>query len=135
MAEAFNEEVPIAEQPANQGGDVEMAEGVPPATGANEVGDNTELPFAEGGEVDPRTTFVSYLSSPIVTLIVGSGDSETILSAHQGLLVQSPFFAEACAAFTNDGSVRSKSSSSRCAYLRRVRADLFSPLFGVAATN
>ena len=118
MAEEFNEGVPIAEQqPANPGGDVEMAEGVPPATGADEVGDNTELPFPEGGEVDARITFVSYLASPIVTLIVGSGDSETILSAHQGLLVQSPFFAEACAAFANDGSVRNKAPSGCCAYV------------------
>ena len=109
MAEEFNNhgDVPVAEQAANPGGDVEMTEGAPAASGAADGGENTgDLPFAEGGEVDPRPTFISYLASPVVTLIVGSGENETILSAHQGLLVQSPFFAEACAAFTNDGSVR-----------------------------
>jgi len=103
MAEEFNETVPVEEQAANPGGDVEMAEGEPAAA---ENGAGAELPFAEGGEADPRPTFVSYLTSPVVTLIVGSGENETILTAHQGLLIQSPFFAEACAAFTNDGSPR-----------------------------
>ncbi|RYO87737.1 hypothetical protein DL766_004993 [Monosporascus sp. MC13-8B] len=102
MAEEFNETVPVEEQAANPGGDVEMAEGEPAAGN----GTSAELPFAEGGEADPRPTFVSYLTSPVVTLIVGSGENETILTAHQGLLTQSPFFAEACAAFTNDGSPR-----------------------------
>ncbi|RYP34756.1 hypothetical protein DL767_004093 [Monosporascus sp. MG133] len=103
MAEEFNEAAHVEEHAANPGGDVEMAEGEPAADNGVSAG---ELPFAEGGEADPRPTFVSYLTSPVVTLIVGSGDNETILTAHQGLLVQSPFFAEACAAFTNDGSPR-----------------------------
>ncbi|KAI0006483.1 hypothetical protein F4779DRAFT_596386 [Xylariaceae sp. FL0662B] len=109
MAEEFNEEV-MEDHPANPGGDVEMAEGegadgaAAAATAA--TGNAEELPFAEGGDVEPRTTFITYLTSPVVTLLVGSGDAETILTAHQGLLVQSPFFADACAAFTNDGSPR-----------------------------
>lgn len=109
MAEEFNQAVPVEEQQAaNPGGDVEMAEGGEASGAAAAGGDAaaaTGLPFAEGGEEEPRTTFISYLTSPVVTLIVGSGENETILTAHQGLLVQSPFFAEACAAFTNDGSV------------------------------
>ena len=108
MAEEFNNngDVPVADQAAHPDVDVEMAEGAPAASGAADGGANTgDLPFPEGGEVDARPSFISYLASPVVTLIVGSGDNETILSAHQGLLVQSPFFAEACAAFTNDGSV------------------------------
>jgi len=88
--------------------DVEMAEGGASA-GASENPNSSELPFAEGGPDDdappPRITFVQYLSSPVVTLLVGSGDKETILTAHQGLLVQSPYFAEACAEFADDGSV------------------------------
>ncbi|RYP64249.1 hypothetical protein DL769_006729 [Monosporascus sp. CRB-8-3] len=109
MAEEFNEAAPVGEQAANPSGDVEMAEGEgePAAATAPDNGAGAgELPFAEGGEADPRPTFVSYLTSPVVTLIVGSGENETILTAHQGLLIQSPFFAEACAAFTNDGSPR-----------------------------
>ncbi|EMR71487.1 hypothetical protein UCREL1_1474 [Eutypa lata UCREL1] len=105
MAEEFNEGMPAEEQlAANPGGDIEMGEG---QAGGGEGGANTgDLPFAEGGEADPRPTFISYLTSPVVTLIVGTGETETILTAHQALLTQSPFFAEACAAFTNDGSPR-----------------------------
>jgi hypothetical protein len=40
-----------------------------------------------------------------VELVVGHGDSSSVLYAHQGLLVSSPFFAEACAQFT-DGATR-----------------------------
>lgn len=39
----------------------------------------------------------SYLKSPIVALHVGSGDTATQLTAHQALLIKSPFFAEAIA--------------------------------------
>ncbi|WYZ41002.1 hypothetical protein EsH8_IV_001343 [Colletotrichum jinshuiense] len=106
MSEEFNLEAEVVnEAPANPGADVEMVEGT-------EEGNNTnpeELPFAEGGENDPvelRTTFVSFLSSPVVTLLVGQGETETILTAHQALLVQSPYFKEACAQFSDDGSPR-----------------------------
>ncbi|KAI0873375.1 hypothetical protein GGS24DRAFT_393816 [Hypoxylon argillaceum] len=102
MAEEFNEPL-LEEQPANTEGDIDMAEGEE-GEGAGEEG--MVLPFAEGGDSDPRVTFISYLSSPVVTLIVGSAESETILTAHQALLVQSPFFADACAAFADDGSPR-----------------------------
>ncbi|KAI0910115.1 hypothetical protein F4824DRAFT_493879 [Ustulina deusta] len=98
MAEEYAEEI-IEEQPPNPAGDVEMGEGA-------EGDERIVLPFAEGGESEPRTTFISYLTSPVVTLIVGSAESETILTAHQALLVQSPFFADACAAFADDGSPR-----------------------------
>ncbi|KAI3336854.1 hypothetical protein HD806DRAFT_19780 [Xylariaceae sp. AK1471] len=105
MAEEFNEEV-IEGQPANPGGDIEMAEDEEGGGTAGLVNTGTELPFAEGGESDPRTTFISYLTSPIVTMIVGSGETETILTAHQGLLTQSPFFADTCATIAEDGSPR-----------------------------
>lgn len=84
-------------------GDVEMDEAgnddAPAATGE-------DLPFPEGGELETRTSFISYLSSPVVTMLVGNGETETILTAHQALLTQSPFFADACSAFADDGSVR-----------------------------
>ncbi|KAK4143134.1 uncharacterized protein C8A04DRAFT_12643 [Dichotomopilus funicola] len=97
-----------------EGGDAAAAA----ATSAENTGGNnetSELPFAESGPEDTgeeepavpqRTTFLQYLSSPIVTLLVGSGETETILTAHQGLLVQSPYFQEACAEFADDGSPR-----------------------------
>lgn len=37
-------------------------------------------------------TTSSYLRSPIIELIIGSGDAQTTLSAHQGLLTQAPYF-------------------------------------------
>jgi hypothetical protein len=122
MADNYNEEViedapsPSTAASAAAPADVEMAEGsgegasgAASGAGASENPNSSELPFAEGGPDDdappPRITFVQYLSSPIVTLLVGSGDKETILTAHQGLLTQSPYFAEACAEFADDGSV------------------------------
>jgi hypothetical protein len=107
MADEPQEDLAVIEdQPAAPGGDVDMSEGGVAPDGEN---DNAgELPFAEDTEdaaAEPRTTFISYLTSPVVTLLVGSGGEETILTAHQALLAQSPFFAEACAAFSDDGSV------------------------------
>jgi hypothetical protein len=105
MADSFAEET-VEGTPVAPGTDVEMVEG-DEAADAN--GPAADLPFAEDAPeeapVAPRTTFIQYLTSPVVTLLVGSGDSETILTAHQSLLTQSPFFAEACAEFANDGSV------------------------------
>ncbi|GJC86212.1 hypothetical protein ColLi_09050 [Colletotrichum liriopes] len=105
MAEELNNDAEIVgDATANPSGDVDME--------GPEEGDNADaetLPFPEGGEndpVEPRTTFVSYLSSPVVTLLVGQGESESIVTAHQALLVQSPYFKEACAQFSDDGSPR-----------------------------
>ncbi|KAL2182305.1 hypothetical protein L209DRAFT_106678 [Thermothelomyces heterothallicus CBS 203.75] len=113
MASSFNEQTiedaPAASTSADAaaGADVDMAEDTPAATSENPKG--SELPFAEGVTEDlipERVTFAQYLSTPVVTLLVGSGDNETILTAHQGLLVKSPYFAEACAEFADDGSPR-----------------------------
>ncbi|KFY28925.1 hypothetical protein V493_02677 [Pseudogymnoascus sp. VKM F-4281 (FW-2241)] len=54
-----------------------------------------------------RVTYVDHLKSPIVELTVGHDDSKTVLSAHQALLVQSPFFEDACAQFDSDTPHRS----------------------------
>ncbi|CEI38531.1 hypothetical protein FVEN_g4904 [Fusarium venenatum] len=70
----------------------------------NENADETALELVE--EVaKPRITFANYLMSPIVTLLIGSSD-QSILSAHQGLLTQSPYFKDICDAFVGDGSPR-----------------------------
>lgn len=101
---SVSEDVPAEEQaaaPAAPVTDVEMAEGEE----GGDHADGSELPYAESGDAEPRTSFIDYLTSPVVTMIVGSGGNETVLTAHQALLLQSPFFAEACAAFSEDGGV------------------------------
>ncbi|KAL5923430.1 hypothetical protein ACKVV1_001528 [Pyricularia oryzae] len=104
-ADSIVEESPAPSAPA---GDVEMTES---ASGAVE-GDESALPYAgEDGPEEPvpaRVPFVDYLSSPVVTLMVGSADNsdtQTILTAHQALLTQSPYFATLCAEF-EDGTDR-----------------------------
>ncbi|KAI1435796.1 hypothetical protein GGR50DRAFT_654918 [Xylaria sp. CBS 124048] len=102
-----NRDVEMAEREANEVAERDDTKENSEAPGASQ--DGAVLPFAEmgdAGEAEPRTTFATYLSSPIVSLIVGSGETATILTAHQALLTLSPFFAEACAAFTIDGSPR-----------------------------
>jgi hypothetical protein len=53
-----------------------------------------------------RLTPLSYLTSPIVELIVGKDEHKTSLTAHQSLLLESPFLAQAVAAFSESGPVR-----------------------------
>ncbi|KAK1580046.1 uncharacterized protein LY79DRAFT_318247 [Colletotrichum navitas] len=110
MADFANDAEVSSDAPAQPAVDVEMegAEAADTADNADNA-DAENLPFADGGEsdpVEPRTTFVDYLSSPVVTLLVGQGDTETIVTAHQALLTQSPYFKEACAQFSDDGSPR-----------------------------
>ncbi|XDG01345.1 hypothetical protein ABKA04_000960 [Annulohypoxylon sp. FPYF3050] len=105
MAEEFNED-PVEGQQSNPGADIEMGEGDEAGASAGAGNGGAELAFPEGGEIEPRTSYISYLTSPVVTLLVGTGETETLLTAHQALLTQSPWFLEACAAFTDDGSPR-----------------------------
>lgn len=86
--------------------DIEMAEEVVQietgGTATNGVQEENGL-SCQDGEVDEvlptRITFLNHLRGPIVELLVNEGDNETILTAHQPLLVRSPFFEEACAKF------------------------------------
>lgn len=82
---------------------------VAPAGDAMENGENGEndMPFQDesGVDVPVRVTYVNYLKSPIIGLRVGQGEDQCFLTAHQGLLVHSPWFAEACAKFSDDASV------------------------------
>lgn len=82
----------------------EAPEGSAPAEG-EEAEAGAELPFAEGPGEEARRTFVDYLSSPVVSLLVGPPGSEKVLTAHQALLVKSPYFKDVCATFADDGSV------------------------------
>ncbi|KAI2642503.1 hypothetical protein GGS21DRAFT_498185 [Xylaria nigripes] len=97
---------------AASGADVHMAEAEEgePTTNTQQTEQNEQndsvLPYSNMRESGPRTAFATYLTTPIVTLIVGTAENETILTAHQGLLTRSPYFADACTAFTDDGSPR-----------------------------
>lgn len=99
------------------GADVEMAE--------SSAAERSELPFAgeetvvEEEPVPARTPFVDYLTSPVVTLIVGTGERETILTAHQALLSQSPHFENICDNFSDDGSVSTPANLLSCDLARR----------------
>ncbi|KFA62496.1 hypothetical protein S40285_08064 [Stachybotrys chlorohalonatus IBT 40285] len=84
--------------------DVEMEVAEISQSQNNAVGSEL-LPFAEGVLEEARPNFISYLASPIVTLLVGKGEP-TVLAAHQALLMQSPYFREACKSFVEDGSPR-----------------------------
>ncbi|PKS10129.1 hypothetical protein jhhlp_001879 [Lomentospora prolificans] len=95
----------LATEATSNAGDTDMGE-APQPTETTTAAASNELPFADESLIEQRTSFISYLTSPIVTLLVGNGDSGAILTAHQALLTKSPFFEEACAAFTEDGSPR-----------------------------
>lgn len=99
-------EVRISGGAAEESGDVEMQGG----DGADvmEVGETgaDDAPGEDVGEDETaaeaekpaaRITFVDYLKSPIITLHIGSGDGAAQLTAHQALLIKSPFFVDAIA--------------------------------------
>jgi hypothetical protein len=52
-----------------------------------------------------RVTYIDYLKSPVIGLLVGQGDEQALLTAHQALLTSSPWFADACAKFSDEVSV------------------------------
>jgi len=65
-----------------------------------------DIPNLESIEDAPaRATYIDYLKSPVIGLLVGQGDEQALLTAHQALLVRSPWFADACAKFSADVSV------------------------------
>lgn len=102
---AHGDEAPV-EASMVPAGDVEMTE----ETGAREAGnaaDGSEMPFAGGIDSPaPRATFMNFMASPIVNLLIGHGDQQTLLAAHQALLTKSSFFETACQGFVDDGSPR-----------------------------
>ncbi|KAJ5605902.1 hypothetical protein N7510_008683 [Penicillium lagena] len=54
----------------------------------------------------PGLTSLSFLTSPIVEIVVGQGDNETVLTAHQSLLYDSPFLSELVSNFEASGPRR-----------------------------
>ncbi|KAF7551191.1 hypothetical protein G7Z17_g5228 [Cylindrodendrum hubeiense] len=100
------------ESTTDPGADVEMTETTEPAK-TTEGGDTAkdangaEKPAAVAETVEPRISFATYLTSPVVTLIVGSADGEhAVLTAHQALLNKSPYFHDIFQAFADDRSPR-----------------------------
>jgi hypothetical protein len=91
----------LGEEPLQTGAeaDVDMAEGED-NTAEVDTGVLTAPEEKEDGLV-ARVSFSTHLMSPLVTLIIG----EILLTAHQSLLMQSPYFREACEEFNDDGSV------------------------------
>ncbi|PQE21658.1 Btb poz protein [Rutstroemia sp. NJR-2017a WRK4] len=92
--------------------DVEMASGEELVV---EIGSRPDLGSAPADDGLPnlelvenapaRVTYIDYLKSPVIGLLVGQGDEQALLTAHQALLVRSPWFADACAKFSDDVSV------------------------------
>lgn len=84
---------PEVEISASAEPDVEMggAEGGAADVENGDIGDPVEE--EDAGQPNPQTVFLEYLRSPIVELMVGSGDDATLLTAHQALVTQSPYFA------------------------------------------
>lgn len=77
-------------------------------TGENAINGENRVAYQVGDKevmVPDRVTFVDHLKSPIIELLIGEGDAQTILTAHQALLVQSPFFDEACSQFSDHTAV------------------------------
>lgn len=58
---------------------MEMAEGGADGTEAGTNADGSEMPAAEEETTNARTTFLSYLTSPIVNLSIGSPDTPPTL--------------------------------------------------------
>ncbi|RAL59568.1 hypothetical protein DID88_006561 [Monilinia fructigena] len=108
-------------QPSEAPGDIEMGDN---ASGAvvieidASVGTETSTNVLEVDASDPnpqestmgdtptRVTYLDYLKSPVIGLLVGQGDEQALLHAHQELLCKSPWFEEACGKFSDDVSER-----------------------------
>jgi len=90
------------------GGSASLAAATEDEAGA----DDTALPFQEEAMEDApqRVTYIDYLKSPIIGLLVGQGDEQALLTAHQALLTTSPWFKDACDKFSSDLSVSSYSN-------------------------
>lgn len=100
------------------GDDVEMAteaiveiEGsaAPSAAPGDDEGTSNDLAFQGEETMDEdapaRVTYIDYLRSPIIGLLVGQGDEQALLTAHQMLLETSPWFKDACSKFSDEISV------------------------------
>ncbi|KAI5305935.1 GPI transamidase component [Ascosphaera pollenicola] len=77
------------DQPATQQETVEQSqEQQQPEKGEQQINEPEEP------EEPRKLTFLDYLKSPIVELVVGQGEKKTTLTAHQALLAESPYIRE-----------------------------------------
>ncbi|CAG8232627.1 unnamed protein product [Penicillium nalgiovense] len=53
-----------------------------------------ELELPAPAKKNAGFNFLDFLTSPIVEIIVGEGDDETVMTAHQSLLMEAPLLAE-----------------------------------------
>ena len=95
MADLEGSQVPETADDVDMGGETEVVD--PGDEGANvvEAEEETQLSAA-----NPQTVFLDYLKSPIVRLVIGSGDDQTAITAHAAILERSPFFADKIAALS-----------------------------------
>ncbi|OQE19129.1 hypothetical protein PENSTE_c016G08578 [Penicillium steckii] len=108
-------ENPDAQNTPSNSNEVEMTgtqdapDATAPATGTTtdqveetQAGDNSMLdaPAETDNELAPPVKknagfkFLDFLTSPIVEIVIGEGDKATTLTAHQTLLIESPFLSE-----------------------------------------
>ncbi|EXJ78146.1 hypothetical protein A1O3_09307 [Capronia epimyces CBS 606.96] len=81
----------------------EVEEETPEGAGEGEGNENLDANGSSSPTTqNPQTIFLEYLKSPIVQLVVGAGDKETILTAHKAILEQSPFLKEKLSTFNDD---------------------------------
>jgi hypothetical protein len=64
-----------------------------------------DSPFVIPMITSQLTPSPSFLTSPIVEIVIGEGDEETVLTAHQTLLVEAPFLADFVNKFEASGPV------------------------------
>ncbi|KAL4916888.1 hypothetical protein BDW62DRAFT_92508 [Aspergillus aurantiobrunneus] len=94
-------------------GDTEMTPA--PSVGIDRQTQDVSLPDTQPAETESQPAecpqpaklvhFLDFLTSPIVELVVGSGDKKTALTAHQSLLLESPYLSEQVKTF-GDGPHR-----------------------------
>ncbi|MCJ1310236.1 hypothetical protein MMC25_003898 [Agyrium rufum] len=53
-----------------------------------------------------RSAFMDYLRSPMIEIVVGQGETSTLLTAHEALLVRSPFFKSTVANFSEGATTK-----------------------------
>ncbi|KAF2180636.1 hypothetical protein K469DRAFT_276626 [Zopfia rhizophila CBS 207.26] len=94
MADSDAQATLIEETPS--AGDVEMTEG----GGDAGAGAGEESGLADIEPETPKiTVFLDLIKSPVVDIVVGTGNEQTTISAHQAVLVKSPYFEEKCSSF------------------------------------
>ena len=94
MADLDGSRVPETADDVEMAGEEEVAD---PADDGAADPEETQVPAS-----NPRTVFLDYLKSPIVRLVIGSGDEETTITAHSAILERSPYFGDKIAGLSPD---------------------------------